>query len=213
MICFRERRFPPFPGLCGPKPCPPTKTEHPAFALDERGWNRYNNIRFSGLLMSAGPCYCGSMAEHITRNDGVVGSIPTSSSKSEQASGRLLRLILSQRVRMLLLIVLPCGVPLASMRKTAYNVPYNLSVCGGILWNTLQCGRQQVSGRSLNGLRSNTARTDALQGPRSSVEPGRFHPMHKSRPTPEKPQKMHGATLLPHALSPLLPLVSRLPCL
>lgn len=52
-----------------------------------------------------------------------------------------------------------------------------------------------------------------IAGARSSVEPGRFHPMHKSRPTPEKPQKMHGATLLPHALSPLLPPVSRLPCL
>ena len=27
-------------------------------------------------------CYCGSMAEHFTRNDGVVSSILTSSSKS-----------------------------------------------------------------------------------------------------------------------------------
>ena len=37
-------------------------------------------------------CWCGSMAEHLTRNEKVVGSIPTTSSTSEQAV-RLLRFL------------------------------------------------------------------------------------------------------------------------
>ena len=40
----------------------------------------------SNLVVRSIYCWCGSMVEHVTRNDGVVGSIPTTSSRHKSKS-------------------------------------------------------------------------------------------------------------------------------
>ena len=51
-------------------------------------------------------CWCGSMVEHLTRNEKVVGSIPTISSTSEQALYRLLRLFSKSQSALIPLLLL-----------------------------------------------------------------------------------------------------------
>ena len=49
--------------------------------IDKENRKRYNQSRAFSQMLVLILCYCGSMAEHLTRNEKVVSSILTSSSK------------------------------------------------------------------------------------------------------------------------------------